>query len=54
MTRCLTRFIGTTDALEALKNDSWAGDWKDSRVKQIAKLQVSAAIIFKHHHCVFS
>eukprot|EP00953_Heterococcus_sp_UTEX-ZZ885_P013302 7600-Heterococcus_DN1.PRE.3 len=51
MTRCLTRFIGTTDALEAFKNDSWAGDWKDPRVKQIAKLQaISMAIYHPMEH----
>lgn len=40
MTRCLTRFVGTTDALEAIKNDSWAGRWEDKRVRQLTAFQV--------------
>ncbi|KAG5177889.1 hypothetical protein JKP88DRAFT_350511 [Tribonema minus] len=46
MTRCLTRFIGTTDALEAIRNDSWVGDWKDRRIRNLVKFQAWTMLIY--------
>ncbi|CAM9825034.1 unnamed protein product, partial [Phaeothamnion confervicola] len=46
MSRCAFRLFGTTDALEALKNDSWAGDWQDPKVKQIARIQALAMVVY--------
>jgi hypothetical protein len=40
LARCLFRFIGVTDAVEALKNDSWAGNWPDvPQIRLLARLE---------------
>ena len=38
MARMVTRFFGATDALEALKNDSWLGSYEVLCEEEVVRL----------------